>query len=92
YSTAAEGSLVFNRIWQLRLADGTPITREIGEAYFVVLDEGRTKLKLSLGNGLTCFGRDRRDPPAIEGFQEIAHSFVNSGRAVPTGVARLLYF
>ncbi|KKI22554.1 hypothetical protein [Sphingomonas sp. Ag1] len=53
YSTAAEGSLVFNRIWQLRLADGTPITREIGEAYFVVLDEGRTKLKLSLGNGLT---------------------------------------
>ncbi len=59
YSTAAAGSLVFNRIWQLRQSDGSPINREIAEAYFVVLEEGRAKLKLSLGNGLTWDDADK---------------------------------
>lgn len=59
YSTAAEGSLVFNRIWQLRQNDGTPIATEIGEAYFVVLNEGQVRLKLSLGSGLTLNPEDK---------------------------------
>ncbi len=59
YSTAAAGSLVFNTILQLRKADGTPITQEIDEAYFVILDEGRAKLKLSLGSGLTWDDTDK---------------------------------
>ncbi len=59
YSTAAEGALVFNTIWQLRKADGSFPTVEIGEAYFIVLDEGRERLKLSLGSGLTWDDSDK---------------------------------
>lgn len=60
YSTAAAGSLVFNTIWQLRkAADGTAPAQEIGEAYFIILDEGREKLKLSLGSGLTWDDADK---------------------------------
>lgn len=59
YSNGAIGSLVFNRIWQLRTTD-SPIAFNVSEAYFIVLDEnGKKRLTLSLGDGLTWDSTDK---------------------------------
>lgn len=58
YSAAAPGSLVFNRIWRLQTA-GEAVPGTIKEAYFSVLDNGREKLRLSLGDGLTWDDADK---------------------------------
>jgi hypothetical protein len=52
YSPAREGSLVFDRIWELQTG-GQPIASAIVEAFFQVAVEGTKKLQLSFGNGLT---------------------------------------
>jgi hypothetical protein len=63
YSTAAAGSLVFNRVWQLR-KNNEPVQTTIAETYFVVIDPKNPdrpveKLRLSLGNGLTYDDADK---------------------------------
>lgn len=52
YNPAAPGALVYNRIWGL-VTQSEPVPASIVEAHFHVRDNGRTKLQLSLGNGLT---------------------------------------
>ncbi len=52
YNPASAGSLVFNRIWGL-VTQSEPVSHSVVEAYFHVRDNGRTKLELSLGKGLT---------------------------------------
>ncbi len=44
--------MVFNRIWGL-VTQSEPVSQSVVEAYFNVRDNGRTKLELSLGKGLT---------------------------------------
>lgn len=58
YTAAAPGSLVFNRIWRLQTA-GVAVPGNVTEAYFSVLDNGREKLRLSLGDGLTWNDADK---------------------------------
>lgn len=52
YNPASAGSLVFKQLWKLT-TKGEPVSKAPLEAHFHVRDNGRTKLKLSLGNGLT---------------------------------------
>lgn len=56
YNPAASGSLVFNQVWRL-VTQSEPVSATIVEAHFHVRDtssgKARTKLELSLGNGLT---------------------------------------
>lgn len=52
YNPAAAGSLVFNQIWRLRTGSEV-ISSDIAQAFLVVIEDGRKKLELSLGNGLT---------------------------------------
>lgn len=58
YSAALAGSLVFNRIWRLQ-TDGALVPDTAAEAYFCILDNGREKLRLSLGAGLTWDDTDK---------------------------------
>lgn len=51
YNPASPGALVFNRLWGL-VSEGAPVTHSVVEAFFHVRDNGRTRLELSLGNGL----------------------------------------
>jgi hypothetical protein len=52
YNPALAGSLVLNRLWQLT-TDGVPVEAAPVAAYFHVRDNGRTKLELTFGSGLT---------------------------------------
>lgn len=52
YNPASAGSLVLNKIWGL-VAKGAPVSASIVEAYFHVRDNGKTRLRLSLGEGLS---------------------------------------
>ncbi len=52
YNPASAGAKVYERIWKLG-TDSGPVSYSVVEAYFHVRDNGRTKLELSLGKGLT---------------------------------------
>lgn len=56
YNPAALGALVFNQVWTLN-PKGGPVSNSVIEAFFHIRDtsgeKARTKLELSLGNGIT---------------------------------------
>lgn len=58
YSAAAAGSLVFNQIWRMQVA-GAAVPGTVAEAYFCILENGREKLRLALGSGLTWDDADK---------------------------------
>ena len=52
YDPAATGSYVYNAIWGL-VEKGVPVSSSVKEAYFHVRENGRKRLQLALGSGLS---------------------------------------
>jgi len=60
YRPAPDDALVFNRIWGLvDTATGQPITNSISAAYLHIAQDGKQRLELSLGDGLTWNDTDK---------------------------------
>lgn len=60
YQPAPDDALVFNRIWGLvDAATGLPVTHGIREAYLHISKDGKQRLELALGTGLTWNDADK---------------------------------